>query len=219
MELISIEETRVTNLINFLRPAGQLYVPDAVEKLALRYKFVKYPTLAELGERRNALSFGVGKFADTQISKFEVYNDGFVVEAKTNSKVLDAFMDEVVAWSAETFGFRVAGNSKPERHHESTLIVTAGTDIAKAFAPRAEIVEALNKALGKEGYAPRKFQAAGMIMSPDPTAEGSKKIEPRFLIDRRMGLPFAENVFYSQAPLPTDDHLAVLERVEDLAKR
>ena len=218
MELISIDESRVVHLGQFIRPAGQLYGPEAVAKLAARYQFAKHPTLAEIIERKEpALSFGGGKFSETQIQRFQIYNDGFVAEAQSGSKTLDAFMDDALAWAAEEFGLRKIEGIKTERHHESTLIVIATTDIAKAFAPRHEIADAFNSALGKEGYSPRKFQASGMIMAPDPAAEGSRKREPRFLIDRRVGVSFAENTFYSQAPLPTEDHLALLERIEGLA--
>jgi hypothetical protein len=39
----------------------------------------------------------------------------------------------------------------------------------------------------------------------------------RFTLERRIGLPFSANVFFSQAPLKSGDHLALLEALEALA--
>ena len=108
-------------------------------------------------------------------------------------------------------------NTKIERHHEGSIVVRSSKDIAKAVNPSPEIAAELNKRLQKENYGARKFSVTGFIMSADPIAQGSRRKEPRFLLDRRIGVSFDENTFYSQAPLSTDDHLAFLERVEVLA--
>ena len=217
MELIEIDDTRVVHLVNMRRRGGQAYWPEVAAKLVARYSFVRYPTIQDLTERREFMGFGVGKFADSQIQELKVYGDGLVVNARSNSNIVDAFLNDLLEWVSTELGFEPLPNSVPERHHESALVLRAKKDIASVVGPLQELTTAMNELLGKENFVARRFQASGFILSSDPQAQGSRRIESRFLIDRRVGVPFAENIFYSQAPLPTDDHLALLERVEDMA--
>lgn len=217
MELIEIDDTRVVHLVNMRRRSGQAYWPEVAAKLVARYSFIRYPSIQDLTEHREFMAFGVGKFADSQIQELKVYGDGLVVNARSNSNILDALLDDLLEWASTELGFEPLPNSVPERHHESALVLRAKKDIATVVGPLQELTTILNELLGKENFVARRFQASGFILSSDPQAQGSRRIESRFLIDRRVGVPFAENIFYSQAPLPTDDHLALLERVEDMA--
>jgi len=216
MELIEIDDTRVVHLVNLRRLAGQPYWPEVAAKLIARYSFVRHPTIQDLTERRESIAFGVGKFADSQIQELKVYGDGFVVNARSNSNILDAFLDDVLEWASKELGFESLPNSKPERHHESALVLRAKKDIAKVVGRSRELTSTMNEFLGKENFIARPFHVTGFILSSDPHAPGSRRIESRFLLDRRVGVPFSENIFYSLAPLRTDDHLAFLERIEEL---
>jgi hypothetical protein len=48
MELVAIDLSRVIYLTQIVRPAGQLYIPDAAAKLVQRYSFAKFPSMDEL---------------------------------------------------------------------------------------------------------------------------------------------------------------------------
>ena len=216
MEFLEIENTRVIHLTRVRRPAGQLYLPGAAAKLIERYSFVKSPSMTDLTERRDYVAFGIGKFLDSQIQELRIYGDGVIVEARSNSKILDAFVDDLLAWNTEEFGLETIPGTKAERYHESTIVVRSGKDLSKVTGPLREISSELNKLLQKQNYSPRPYQVSGFILDCDPHAEGGRRKELSFILDRRMGAAFAENRFFSQAPLPTDDHFALLERIETL---
>jgi hypothetical protein len=216
MDLIDIDETRVTHLVQLHRPSGQLYLPEAVAKLAARYEFAKFPVLNDLVERRESFSFNVGKFRDAQIQAFRIYTDGLVAESRSNSKIIDAFLDDVLHWASDSLGVKAAPTSAQERHHESALVVRSEKDLAKAMRASKQIATKLNELLHKENYPTREFHPSGLIFSADTSAPGSRRKETRFMIDRRVEVPFSESLFFSLAPLPTDDHLDLLTLVEDL---
>jgi hypothetical protein len=46
----------------------------------------------------------------------------------------------------------------------------------------------------------------------------TKPYAPIFTIERRADVPFVENKYFSTAPLPTDEHLKVLEDFEAALK-
>lgn len=217
MELVGIEETRVVYLYQVHRSAGQLYIPEAAAKLIARYSFTKNPSLDDLSSTRAFVSFGVGKFADSQIQELRVYNDGIIVEARSNSKIIEAFIDDFVEWHSKEFGLMQTATSKPERYFESSLIVQSKKDISRVVSIPQQIVEALNRAIGKLPYQARPMSVAGFLMDCDVHLPGGRRKQDRFSLDRRQGVPFEENVFFSMSPLPTDDHLALLSLIEDLA--
>src|SRR6266699_3571636 len=100
MELIEIDDTRVVHLVYIRRAGGQVYWPEVAAKLVARYSFLRYPTIQDLTERRDFIAFAVGKFAETQIQELRVYNDGIVVNARSNTNILDAFLDDLMEWGA-----------------------------------------------------------------------------------------------------------------------
>jgi len=218
MEFLEIEESRVVYLVRVRRPAGQLYMPEAAAKLAERYSFARIPTLNDLTEPRDYIGFRVGKFADSQIEELRIYSDGFLVEARSNSNILDAFIDDLVEWSEKDLGLEKIPNITPERYHESSLIVKSSRDLASVVNIPSEVEDELNNFLQKEAYPARTFQVTGVILDGDGQVEGGKRKEAKFILDRRVGVAFSENVFFSQAPLTTDAHLALLKRIERLAR-
>lgn len=218
MELVAIEETRVIHLVQVHRPAGQLYLPEAAAKVIGRYSFNKTPTLDDLTAARAYVGFGIGKFADSQIQELRVYGDGIIVEARSNSKILDAFVDDLFEWHHKELGLVPTITSKPERYYESTLVVKATKDLTTAMSLPPEIVSGLNQMMEKSQFTARPIVNSGFILDCDSHADGSRRKQERFVLDRRQGVPFEENVFYSQAPLPTDDHLAFLRTIEGLAR-
>jgi len=209
MKLVGIENSRIIYLTQYLRPAGQLYLPDAVAKLVKRYSFVKGPS----PEQALPFTFSVGKFQNAQIAELSIYNDGFIVSSASDTDLLDAFIDDYQPWAIKEFGLVHLEVPKPEKFYESSVIVKATSDISSAIRPRNDLSGAMSAAMRSvQIVAPIKL--SGFIFDFD-TADFAGKRKPfRFIIDRRVGLPFSGNTFYSQAPFKTKDHLKVLTSLD-----
>jgi hypothetical protein len=218
MELVTIEETRVFNLTPLHRPTGQLYLPEAIAKAIAKYGFLKVPTREEMANVTDHVAFGMGKFDDTQIQELRIYGDGIVAEARSNSRILDAFIEEFMEWLEAELKIVPTVTPKPERYYESTIVVRSKKNLATAIDIPSQIMEALNDHLEKMSYKARPYQPVGFLLDCDFTVPGGRRKPSRFSVDRRLGVPFEDNVFFSQAPLPTDDHFALLELVERLAR-
>ena len=61
------------------------------------------------------------------------------------------------------------------------------------------------------------LKSSGFILDFDIAQISGKRKPFRFIVDRRVGLKFSENIFYSQAPFKTKDHLKVLASLETVA--
>jgi hypothetical protein len=209
MKLLSIESSRIIYLMQFHRPAGQLYLPDAVAKFAKRYSFVKTPG----AEQALPYVFAIGKFKDAQIGELSMYNDGFIVSSASGTDLLDGFIDDFLSWTLKEFGVMQMPAVKPEKFYESSIIVKSTSDLAAALRPENDIAGILAEAL-KSAKISAPLNFSGFLFDFDPASFAGKRKPFRFIVDRRVGVPFSDNVFYSQAPFRTKDHFNVLKSLE-----
>jgi len=217
VELVDIDTSRIVNLVKLTRPAGQLFLPDASAKLAARYEFRKFPGIEQLLSNQEFQTFGVGKFQDCQIQELRIYGDGVIVDSKSDTDLLDAFLDDFIAWFLSEFKLQFVQPHMPERHHESTVTVRTTKKISSLLTGFGAVSAELNKLLAKENYKPRTFLASGFNLDADPAQKGSRRKEMRFVFDRKANAPYEDGLYYSQCPLPTKDHLALLDFIESLA--
>jgi hypothetical protein len=219
MELVSIETTRVVYLVRNTRPSGQLYFPEAAAKLIARYNFMKAPTAQELIGRPEYFGFGMGKFEDFGISELRIYRDGIIVESSSNSRLVDAFIDDFYTWLGEEFAVTNVAIPAPEKHYESELVVIAKKDLLGLARLAAEVTSQINNEIEAVYPEAVPFIPTTLAFEGDPTAhQKSRRKLSRFLIERRVGIAAEENAFFCQAPLPTDRHLALLEGLEGVAR-
>jgi len=214
MELVAIENSRVIYLTHVHRPAGELYYPDAAAKLVERYSFKKYPSVEEM--TRQPLVFGIGKIRDIQINELDIYQDGIIVFSRSDTDVLDEFISDLFEWSEKELGVLTIPMSRPEKYYESTLVVKSEIDLAQVISPRDEVANMANRLFLEVAPNKQLYELSGFLLDCDQFAFHGKRKPLRFAVERRLGVPYSENIFFSQAPLPTKGHLAFLRGLEDL---
>jgi hypothetical protein len=78
------------------------------------------------------------------------------------------------------------------------------------------ILDVIGKRISKEVSnnlkLPYEFQPGGVSLGIDP--EEQRIPVPAFSIERREGVAFSENKYFSAAPVSTDTHLALIEEFE-----
>jgi hypothetical protein len=212
MKLLGIDSSRIIYLMQALRPIGQLYIPDAITKLKERYSFVKVPNPDQIFP----LSFSIGKFRDAQIAEFSIYNDGFIVSSSSDTDLLDGFIDDLLAWAAKELSFEPLTGTTPEKYYESGIIVKAEGDLTSSTSTRLDVRSVVAPAM-KAANISAPLKLSGIIFDFDTKDILGKRKPFRLIIDRRIGVAFSENIFYSQAPFRTKDHLEILASFEQAA--
>jgi hypothetical protein len=212
MELVSIESCRVLYLTQVYRPAGQLFLPAAAEKLISRYSFAKPPsTIDDLS--KDVVTFSIGAFGDIAINELTIYPDGLVAASKSNTGKIKAFIADLLEWTKKEFGLIELDIIPKRTYYESAIVVRAVSDVLRVFKPMHAAAAALRKRLpDANAYEPYAFS-----LDVDGTRTSRRLI--RFTLERRIGVPFEENVFFSIAPLETDDHIEFLGELEKLFSR
>lgn len=210
MDVLGYEKSRVLRFAHAFRLQGAPFVPETFAKVIARYSFAKYPTLDDLQKEGPSL-FQIGKFQDVQIDEFGIYSNGYAASGRCSTELLDAFLDDVVAWGTQEFGLTFILTDRQEQHYESSIIVQSSADLASIIRPNISqaVAEALTKATGIR-HAP-----TGVIFDSDPEDAAPGKVKRvRLFIERRLGFSFKENLFLCNAPLSTPDFMRMLQGLE-----
>lgn len=216
MKLISTEGGQALQLIimDEVRPLSGFYLPTLYTAMVERYRFITFPA-NWAADVANGAKFHSGHHVadgrDIAITEIGVYNDGVVVIA-LNTSDADVIMDDFISWATRTFKLRERQTKKPRTYASSVVIEFAASidDALRNFeAISQNVTDAINNAYGLRA----KINFFRLALAADPQTVPAL-FNTQLLIERRVGVPFAQNRYYSAAPLTTDAHLTLLEKIE-----
>jgi hypothetical protein len=213
MELIGHELSRVVYLTNVGRRDGGVFFPDVAQTVLQKYSFVKFPNLDDL--QKESQTFNMGKFQGFQINELNVYSDGIIVSGKCNTDILGAFVTDLFGWIKTDFGLEEITVLKPEMHFESSLVVKAERDLTSVLSPPKSVSNLIEQTMARVTQA--EYQPSVIHFETDSVGFKTRRRPHRFTLERRVGFPFEVNVFHSQAPMKSADHLSLLGDLEGLA--
>ena len=215
MKLLAIEASRATALFRMTRQSGQPYLPHFIAQVAERYNFVSAPrSTEELGGSK--AEFRHGLFEGNAIETLDVYTDGVVVASRSDTDFIDEFIVDLVAWLESDHGISTVETHTISKMYESTLLVESERDVFQPFEAYADILGMIEKALRDASGLEIAYQNFGLSLSADQTRNPALKSAP-FRFERKEGIEFSLHQFFTVAPLKTKQHLAVLERLEQLS--
>jgi hypothetical protein len=214
MELVTIDTSKVIHLHVVHRPEGQVYAPDLIREVIGRYSFLKYPTPEEI--LRREIKLEIGKFKNAQIQELAVFGDGIIVSSASDTDILIEFIDDLWSLAQLAFGMIPMITNKPETYFESTILVKSRVDLTSAAAPKSDIRALLDQSFHQASAIAGKFVPSGFIYDTEVQTFPGRRKPMQFTVERRIGVPFDENVFFCRAPLPTKVHLKVLGSIESV---
>ena len=215
MKLLAIEMSRVTALFRMERPSGQPYLPHIAAQLAERYRFGGAPhSFADLGGSK--VEFKHGLFEGSAIDILDVYNDGIIVSSRSDSDFIDKFTDDLSLWLKTTHGLSVIETHAVNKMYESTLLIESEQDILKPLNEFASIARMIESALRDSSGLEIHYENFGISLSADQSHNPFLK-PVSFRFERKEGIEFSRNQFFTVAPLKTKQHVKVLEQLEQLA--
>jgi hypothetical protein len=223
MKLISIDVGRVTWLfpVEEILPIGGAEGPNIVQAIASRYAFTQSPSNPTREDiDKNGLKFLAGHFEHEKnranITEFAVFNDGIVVSS-VSTEAAEAFFEDVYAFLRSNFGFREIV-STVKRVYLSNLVVELGPSLSKALDSYAQIAKVIGEKLNKLDGSKHPVELARLDFALNKDPEFRPPNIPRFTIEKRAHAPFSQHRYFSSAPIPTKDHLTMLEHLEKLWK-
>jgi hypothetical protein len=222
VRLIAIDTGRATWLfpLEEISPLEPLDRGQLTAALVDRYGFAAFPAPNTPAEEinKNGAKFQNGFFTfggrRANITELAIFTDGIVVNSNSTEAAL-AFIEDLTNYVRSNYGFRDF-TSKVRKILVSQLIVEFDTRLV-ALIPLFEKISALiNKETGQLYETPVAMDFGRIDFLFDKEKAGINYAAPRFLIERRAGVPFAQERYYCSASMHTDSHLRILAEIEKM---
>ena len=218
MRLSAVNLARTLAFIELadLDPKGKVFLPDFIQAMAERYKFQRLPKREE--REKEGLIFEEGKIGTKVIGKLTLYDALIALETRSNTSDSKQLIDELLVWGAAKFGLHYNPGSIKRFAFVSDLTFYSDVPILDAACqPLVDLANKTSRALTDIWQEPVPCYPANLALGPDPLTR--KYGIAAFLITHRAEARFSENKYFSEAPLPTDVHIAFLEEFETGIKR
>lgn len=209
--------------VDDVMPRQGLLQRDLVDYLNKTYNFNQIPDTSPGQPAQPFLQFQSGEFVHEEkklpIAALFVLPDGDVVNTQ-DTTTSDIILNDFISRLDSEFGYRF-GDAKTERLYASAIVVEPSEKFVKSMEAISAIQAVVNDLIDPGS---RSYQLKRLSFSHDLAAQATQQvtvaglIPPDFTIERRANEPFARNRFFSVAPLSTEAHIRMLEKIEKVIK-
>ena len=219
MKLIAVGLARLTALTETteINPRNQVSVPQLIHALVERYGFLKYPKTIEEYDASKGIVFGLGRINNINIDRVEFYFVGIVIETRSSTDDCEAVLQDLIQVVQRLVGTEYKPTTEPRKFFLSEVSFHSELDLNglnAAFSSLLPKISGLVSSYAREEF---KFETVAVLSTPDLA---NTKLGPSlFRVDRLAGVPFRDQKYFSSAPLPTKDHLNILEEFEKALMR
>jgi hypothetical protein len=226
MKLLSVLQAQSVKAIRVNGSYG--YLPELISALRTRYHFVGGPQPVDIvaaspvepantPARPLVFTQGVITLEDRQIAiqHLQVFQAGLIVTTLTNTNDSDLVVRDIIQW-ASSLNIQLE-ELKPSVGHSSQLDFKLDKPLSQLFVRLLEIGPTITQMLEPFWEQRPGYELTGVTFHYDTTKYPTFS-PPMFRIERRAQQSFDTNIFWSEAPLSTDNHVALLRRFEELLK-
>jgi hypothetical protein len=214
MELASILVARAMAWVEpiDLNPRGTVFYPELTRALVARYGFQKFPQKLEDFDESKGVTFGVGRLGDTVIEQLVIYTYGIVLDTRISTLESRRLLEEAFEWGRRELGLVYKADMVKRWQYASQVTFRSTAQMTGANSAVERLAASVAKGVADTLGENLKYDLA--ILSLDYDQLTRKHPLGRFSIQRRDNTPFSENKYFSDAPLPTDVHLRLIEQFE-----
>lgn len=195
-----------------LNPKGAVFYPELTKALVARYGFQKFPQKLEDFDESKGVTFGVGRLGDTVIEQLVIYTYGIVLDTRVSTLESRRLLEEAFEWGRKDLGFVYKPDMVKRWQYASQVTFRSTAQMTGAGSAVERLAASVAKGVADTMGESLKYDLA--ILSLDYDQLTRKHPLGRFSIQRRDNTPFSENKYFSDAPLPTDLHINLLEQFE-----
>jgi hypothetical protein len=197
-----------------LNQRGMLYVPQVTGAFVARYGFLKFPKESKDFDLGEGITFQQGKSVDgITIDKLTIYGGTILVETEASTEISKQILLEMFGWLRDELG-ATFNESQVRRwvYINQVLFRTDFPILAEFSKPVEALAEKTNRFVSEIFGEELGYQSQTIQIGHDPSLR--KNGIAGFQIIHRGGVPYIDNRYYSEAPLPTDIHWELLEDFE-----
>ena len=203
--------------IRFGSPSGHpkgIFLPDLMGRLKEEFRFVETPTNAEQYNVEDGVSLKYGSYDGYLINTFKIYRTGMFLEGVAGTEVMDAMLDKIEDILRSNFSTAITPAAPVSKIYFSRIEVMASDAAQRGLNELQSVRDKMTRMVRAYGIDVDEYQVGGFALLADPQKSTTDAKPQRFLFERRSSHPFEQNVFFSEAPLQTSEHLDLLNELE-----
>ena len=214
MDLTSIVLARAMAWIEpmDLNPKGVIFYPDLTKALVARYNFQKFPQKLEDFDESKGVIFGAGRLGNSIIEQLMFYTYGIVLDTRSSTQESKRLLEEGFQWASGELGLAYTPGMVKRWQFLSQVTFRTNVPMTGVSPAFRRLAEEVTKNVAET--AGEQLQYDLVVAAFDYDQLKRKHPLGRFSIQRRENTPYSENKYFSDAPLPTDVHLRILEQFE-----
>jgi hypothetical protein len=179
-----------------------------------RYKFAAYPSTFE-DMQKPSMDFFHGLFEDIAIAKLSIFSDGIAIESKSNSKLLERFLKDLLGWAEAELDIAIIHPYKYSCIYNSDIVFQTEKDIYSPLKKFKRAQDFLSQRLLDSSGIEISWESFGWSFGYDANRTAGPK-PGMFRVERKLNTDHSLNQYFSTAPLSTDDHIELLKVVESI---
>jgi hypothetical protein len=194
-----------------INPPGGFFFPELTKELVERFNFQKYPKTFEEWTSEKGSQFFFGRLGKIAVDNVTLFNNGIQVDTHSGTNDSKKILLDTLEWASTKFGF----SYKPELIRRWAYLsgLTFETQVQILSTPALDnLATRTSRALSEVAGEPMVYMATSQTVGHDPLVK--KYGRASFSIQRRIDVPFSDNKYFSEAPLPSDVHISLLEQFE-----
>jgi hypothetical protein len=199
---------------------------ELAEAVKEKYEFRQAPSVQELSMpspppsnfffgkmRRGNRSVTIESFQITYLISLAT---ALTVNMRTSTDDADFFLADLTNWARENYSVDIAPVFPSV--YRSQLEVAVDKSLSRQLAFLQALGAAISEQVKSYGFADcPNYEPTGFSMHFDATRRAeSPTLAIPFSFERRIAAPFAQNKYFSQAPLKTSDHERILRLLEGM---
>jgi hypothetical protein len=200
-----------------LNPRGSAYYPDIVKGLVERYGFKKFPEKFEDFDEQKGVTLLSGRHGNKTVERVIINSWGLTLDTTSSTRESEELLVEALTWGAEHLKLHFNPDMIKRKAYVSQVIFYSDAPLL-SINPILDVVgDRISKEVSNNLKLPYVFQPRGISLGIDPEVQ---RIPVQvFSIERREGVAFSEDKYWSAAPVSTDTHLALIEEFERAAQK
>jgi hypothetical protein len=196
----------------YLISGKNIYFPELVGEIVKHFSFQKSPQTLEDYDISKGVEFLEGKAGRRTIQKLVLWDNTLVLETTSSTKDSKEILEEILLWGVERFGLNYEPGLIGRFAYVSDVTFYSDTPLLNVSPAVSFLANSCTAALSEIWQEPVDYRPISLKVGHDPVLR-QYGIAP-FSIERRGSARFSENKYFSEAPLPTDVHLQILEQFE-----
>jgi hypothetical protein len=195
-----------------LSPDGRVFFPDLVKALVSRYEFQKFPKDFSEFDETKGIDFLEGRLGSEVIWRLTIYNNGIMIDTRSNTSISKEIIEEALSWAKETFGLRYDPSMIKRFGYVSQLTFYSDVILDRLSPALRRLSQRVTSAVSEIHNEKIEYQTTQIWIQHDQLMRKSPLAG--FYISPRVETLLSEHKYFSEAPLTTDLHWELLEEFE-----